>query len=290
MSQTGLSRRAFASVLALPALGAMAAPGRWPLWVVERGGAKVYLLGETPPRKTDWSQSEIEALTKGCEAFWTETNHAVRGDLNALLAQYGVDKRPLSDRLDKADLDRLSLAADRCKTPLAALAQFRPWLIGQSLEGPSYAAEGRTGKAAQTVITDRAKALGRPVKSEYPFLDDTVAWFGAMTPAQDVQYLRYTLDQILAPDTEDAKLNAWSQGDLAPAAAFVEHLRKDYPEFYAYAVIVRNRGWIARVNDMLSANRATFVILGMYHMSGPDSVPVQLQNAGFTPRRVTTPT
>jgi uncharacterized protein len=286
VSQTGLSRRAFASVLALPALGAMAAADRWPLWVVERDGAKVYLLGETPPRKKDWSQPEIEALANGCEVFWTETSHAVRGDLNTLLAQYGIDKRPLSERMDKADLDRLTLAADKSKTPLAALAQFRPWLIAQSLEGPSYAAEGRTGKAAEAVITDRARAAGRPVKAEFPFADDAVAWLGAMTPAQDIQYLRYTLDQILAPDAEDAKLDAWSRGDLAPADAFVEHQRADYPEFYAYMVVSRNRGWIPRVNDMLSANRATFVTVGVYHMAGPEGVPVQLKNAGLNVRRV----
>ncbi|HEY3812693.1 MAG TPA: TraB/GumN family protein [Caulobacteraceae bacterium] len=281
-----VSRRALAPILTLPWLAAMAAPARWPLWVVERNGAKVYLLGETPPREKDWSQPDIEALAAGCDVFWTETNHNVRGDVNALLAQYGLDKTPLSDRLNKADMERVSLAAEKAKTPLSALAQFRPWLVAQSLEGPTYVAEGRTGKAAQTVITDRAKAAGRPVKSEFPYLDDTAAWFGALTPAQDVQYLRYTLDQLLAPDADNARLDAWSRGDLAPAAAFVEHLRNDYPEFYAVAVVARNRGWIARVNEMLTSNRATFVVVGLYHLAGPDSVPVQLKTAGLNGRRL----
>jgi uncharacterized protein YbaP (TraB family) len=259
----------------------------WPLWSVEGGGGRVYLLGDTYPRPTDWRNARIEALLPGCAVLWTETNQIVRGDMNALVARYGVDPAaPLSTRLTAEDQARLAKAAALCRTPLESLSAFRPWLAGASLEGDFYKAMGLSGQAAARLLAAKAKDAGVPVSSEFAAQDDIFAWFGAMTPAQDVQYLRYVLDEILAGSEGTAGAFAdWAKGDFRRAEAVNARIRRLYPDFDRL-IIERNRRWVPRFQTMLGEEKPGMVVVGHLHLVGPDNVLDQLRTSGLTVRRL----
>lgn len=260
-----------------------------PLWLIERDGGRVYIFGHTPPRQGDWNEPAIAAIAAACDVCWVETNNATRGDLQALVMRYGIDgSAALSERLSGEDRARVEAALALTQVPSEAIAPFKPWLAAHTLENAFYTASGLTGRGAQIIIAEQYQAAGKSVESEFATQDDVIEWFGAMTPTQDLQFLRYTLDNILSPaEAEAAKFDAWLRGDVRPAHDWMAQMKEHYPELYAAIVVQRNANWLARIEAMLTARRSALVITGLYHLAGPDSLPQLLAASGFDARRVT---
>lgn len=260
---------------------------QWPLFSVEANGNRAYLTGETPPRPVRWHDSRIEALVPRCSAVWTETNNTYRQSIQDLIARYGIDDaHPLESRLTAQDQERLSKVADLVHVPLTDLAKYRPWVAGSLLEDEYYKVM-HMSDAAQTVLVGEANAAHVSVSSEFSVKDDVIEWFGAMSPEQDVQFLRYSLDMILAGEAENDRIfTAWSKRDAGPADARVAGFGRDYPDLYPKILVARNKGWIPRFNTMLANKTPALVITGLYHLAGPDSLLMQLRAAGLTVRAI----
>jgi len=252
----------------------------WPLWRIERGGGLVWLTGEIPPRRNDWQDSNIQSVAAGCDVIWTETNRMVRGNMRDLIALHGLEASPLRQRLSPEDYGLVEKAAVLAKLPLTSVSSLRPWLVAQQLDDAFFPATGLTGRTLQAVITDAARAANKQVESEFAAQDDVVAWLGSFTPSQNLQYLRYTLDQVLAPPADETvKFEAFSRGDLAPAAKWVTRMREVYPDLHRAMVVDRNRAWLPRIESALASHQPTLVITGLYHLVTPEGIPAQLSTA-----------
>jgi uncharacterized protein YbaP (TraB family) len=207
--------------------------------------------------------------------------------MNALVAREGVDPAtPLSTRLSTEDQARLAKAAALCRTPLESLSAFRPWLAGASLEGDFYKAMGLSGQAAASSLAAKAKDAGVPVSSEFAAQDDIFAWFGAMTPAQETQYLRYVLDEILAgPEGTADAFADWAKGDFRRATAVNSRIRRLYPDFQTL-IVERNRRWVPRFQAMLGEKKPGMVVVGHLHLVGSDNVLALLRADGLMIKRL----
>lgn len=259
----------------------------WPLWSVEGNGGKAYLFGGTPPRARPWRDVRIEQLLATCSTLWTETNNVRRGNINELVQRLGMDAQtPLSQRLNASEAERLIKASEAARLRHEELAPLRPWLAGFTLESAYHAHmdHSKSGSAEHT-LTVLAEQAGLKVQSEFPAQDDVLVYMGGLTAEADVQFLSYTMDQILAgPKANERIFSAWARGDSAPAERVVLGLKANYPALYDTLVLGRNRNWVPRFDAMLRADKPALAVLGLYHMAGPDSVLVQLQSQGWTVR------
>lgn len=265
-----------------------AATAAWPLWVIKSGGGTVYLTGEAPSGHTDWSDARIEALLAECGTLWTETGRANRAPVGPLIVRNGFDsKTPLLSRLDATDKDRLEKAAALAHMPVERLTQFRPWLAAQQLDEAYSRAMGLKGLSANQVLTAAAQKAGIAVKSEFAAQDDFIAWFGALSPQEDLQRLRATLDDILAPPQEAEHADAeWLGGNERPAAAQVARMKRLYPEMYELLLLDRNRAWPPRIKTMLQDPKPSLIVVGSYHLVGPDSILAQLHTERLSAKRL----
>lgn len=259
----------------------------WPLWSVERNGRRAYLTGATPPRETDWSQERIEAIAADCDLIWTETNQNSRGNMRETIGRLGVDaSAPLSERIPESDWVRVQTVAAQYGVAIENIDQLRPWLAAHTIGEASDDSRRWAGKTAETVITAAALRAGKEVQWEFPFQEDVIEWFGALTPQQSLEFMRYTLDEVQLPiDEESAKFDAWSRGDIGPATDWMSRTWASYPSLHQAIASKRNRDWVARFDSMLSQNRNGLVIVGLYHLVGPESVQDNLSRMGFTVRR-----
>jgi hypothetical protein len=219
------TRREMLMTLGAPAIGICRGADRatphptWPIWSVEGAGGQAYLIGETYPGPADWHDRLIEALVPICSMLWTETNQIIRVHLNGLVTRSGIDNAiPLMARLGADDRARrprsageVEKAAALCKVPMASLTIFRPWLAGATLEDAFYQVKGLSVLLApDKVLSAKAQAAGVPVFREFVVKDDVVTWFGTMSPEQDLQFLRYILDEVLAfPGAQAATFTDW---------------------------------------------------------------------------------
>ncbi len=263
------------------------APSGFPLWEVSSGGHRVYLLGHTPPRKADWSDGRVESLLEGCGVLWKETSETPPPNIQQLIQHYGTDPDSLMTRLDGSQQRRLEAAAKAVAVPEESLTHFRPWLAGQTLEGAFYSAKGFTGQNADKVLTKEAQKLGIPVSSEFPSVEDAARWFSELSPDAELQYLLYVLDEILVGHDEGQRTYArWAVGDDTPALAWVTRMRRLYTQLYEAIVAARNRRWVPRVQDMLSRDKPSMVVVGLYHLAGPDKIQKQLAAHGLAVRLI----
>ena len=120
-----------------------------------------------------------------------------------LLALYGYSaKTPLMTLLGADGTFRLEAAAASAHVPIEQLAPLRPWLAAYVLEHAYAQATGHTGLSANQVLAADATKAGVTVHSEFPAQDDTIAAYGALSTLADLQFLRFTLDEILAAPGE----------------------------------------------------------------------------------------
>jgi len=286
----GISRRevawalAFATVGCCPLRGWTDDAANWPLWTVEGRGNRVFLTGETPPRPVAWQDHRIEGLLWGCSALWTETNQLRHQDPQFLVRRYGIDdSMPLLSKLTEPDQKRLVQAAQLARLPLDSLGQSRPWLAAFTLEQAYYGALNlRESGTAEKVLMPRAANAGITVCSEFPSIDDLVAFMGESSPAEDVQFLQYTLDHILDGTAENEQIYAqWARGDVSGAEGMVRRMKASQPAMYDRHVVGRNKGWVPRFDAMLKDPKPALVIVGLYHLAGPDSILARLQGEGL---------
>jgi uncharacterized protein len=260
----------------------------YPLWIVEAGRGRVYLLGHTPPRATDWQDARIEKLLLTCGAVWNETNHTADSNVQELVQRYGMDpKKQLRARLSTTERDRLSQAAKTAGVPEESMAEFRPWLAGQVLEGAFFSASGFSGRNADQVLVSKAGEAGLSLSGEFATQEDAARWLSELTPVQEVQYLLYILDEILTGHEKGQRIYAaWAAGKDARAADWVAGMKQRYPDLYRSLVVERNSRWIPRIQSMLTQQKAVIVVVGLYHLVGPDSIQAQLNASGLVARRI----
>ena len=256
----------------------------WPLWTVEGQTGKVFLTGETPPRPMAWKDDRIEGLLSGCSALWTETNQIAHQNPQVLMKQYGIDEtKPLLSKLTVTDQKRLAKAANLAKMPLDSLAQYRPWLAAFTVEQSYYSTmELPESGSAEKVLTSKAKNAGVALSSEFPTIDDLVAFMGASSQAEEIQFLQYTLDHILDGTTENERIySLWARGDMSGAEGMVRRMKAAQPAMYDQHVVGRNGRWVPRIDEMLKNPKPVSIVVGLYHLAGPDSILARLRGRGL---------
>ena len=288
-----LTRRALLAGLSVVAGGiwsgeARAAPAAtWPLWVIRSGRGTVYLTGETPGGHANWSDARIEGLVAECAAVWTEAGAESPQPIGPLMARYGLDaKTPLTSRLTDDDKARLARAAELAQLPVSRLEPFRPWLAAYQLEQAYKRAAGLTGLSANEVLAAEAKKAAIPIRSEFPTQGDTIAEYGSLSSDQDLQFLRYTIDNILGSREAEHEDAEWARGDVALATTSANRFRRRYPDLARVFFLERNRRWVPRIEAMLREAKPSLVIVGNYHLLGSEGVLALLKADGLQPRRV----
>jgi uncharacterized protein len=260
-----------------------------PMWVVERSPARVFLFGETVGLRAGdvWLTDEIRAAVEGSRELWREAD---REELrrSPLLVVHALSDERLSDRLDDDRRRRVDEVARTVGVDPATLEGLRPWAAGQVLEQAKRAAAGIDGAlGVDSVITSLAEAAGIPVRSELGDAAATFAWFSGMRRELEIDYLVWTLERVQeGPGEMDRQIAAWKVGDLAVTEEQDAAMARDHPRLHDRMVVERNRAWVARIDAMLTAPGAAFVLVGGGHLVGDHGIPTLLAGAGLEPRRL----
>ena|SRR5579863_9987490 len=261
---------------------------RLPLWEISRDRGRVFLLGHTPPRAIAWKDERVQTLLRGCGALWNETNHRASANVRDLIQKYGIARdQSLQGRLDADQRARLSAAAKAVGVATDSLTHFRPWLAGQTLEDALFSAPPYNKPQADQVLVAEAQSLSIPISSEFTTLPDVVHWFAGLTPAAEMQYLMYIVDEVLMGQEKGQRIYAaWDGGNVLPATAWMRRMAQHYPQLYRSIDIARNQRWVPRVRALLRADRPAMIVVGLYHLVGPDRLQRQLAAAGLQVRQL----
>jgi uncharacterized protein len=284
------TRRETLAMIAI-SLTAAAAPAQSgaPLWVVSRGGSKVYLFGQTPVKTaTPWLSARIEEAFAQSRELWVENPEFDRAAAGALIQKRLAEGGPsLAELLTPADLRRLRRAAQRGGQPPASLDGQPPWLAYLSLSDLADRLAGTDPAALpERVLKARAVQAGKPIRSEWESFEAVMRFSAEASPAAQLQLIRKTLDDVEAAPRIDRALSAWASGDLSRLEAADALARSRYPDLHRRIVAQRNSAWAGRIEDMLAQLGAAFVCVGVGHLVGPRSIQAYLAEAGLRALRL----
>ena len=275
------------STLGAP-LAASQPSGGPPLYMAQRGNAKVYLLGGANAQNDQWQTPQIRAALEVMTHLWEEDPPGQSVFNRQLNIDLGTRKGgSLYDDLTPAETARVENLAKSLGIDEKLLTQMRPWAAGAVIAAanlPRYmAANQPVGGGLQLLIQKMAADRGIPVTGEVEQWDDLVRFHAAFPKKAAVQYLMYQCDMVELPATSMPKWSeAWLHGDLSGWIHWGEHMRAHYPDPYAVMESNRNSRWAARIGKMLKEGGVHFISVGIAHTVGPDSIQAMAKRSGVT--------
>ena len=258
------------------------------LWVLERGDARVHLFGGRPPLPMAWSAPRVERVLEASEELWNETP-PMGPETQQLALQHGFDPNaPLVDWLSSEDQHRLDAVAREAGLDLGVLEPMRPWLAAQLL---TMASESRRGvdheSSPEAVLCAQARHRGIAIRHEFATPQAIADFFSHLPRQAEVELLRITLDDLQAdPERDLQRAAAWLAGDLSLEEAHARAVHRQYPAFYEHLNVARNKAWIPRFGALLESGTRALIVVGIGHLTGPESLVEQALRAGFTAPRV----
>lgn len=261
-------------------------PASGPLiWVVERGDSRVYILGFGEARDRSWLSPTIERVLAESDEVWFETPQGnSQPPSAAVLQEIGYDtSKPLSTALDPALYERTKSMAASLGMDLARLDTMRPWMARTAIQR-AYQASGKAAAVeadyADAVIAQKAVAAGKTLNFEYATFEAVLRMFAGMSDQAQSEYLTDMLDYIDdAAAGRHSRHEEWITGH--PNTDSIDNQRHKTPALYDAMHVQRNAWWANRIDEMLGTGKTHFVVLGLNHVLGPDSVLKNIERRGM---------
>lgn len=281
-----------APLIVLAAMGASPALAEPTLWAIKDKDSTIYLFGTVHVLKptTQWRSPKIAKAFEGADDVVMEIEQPeTPAQTQALMLKYGIDRAaPLSSKLKPESYAKLQAAAQDMGFPPQALEPMRPWLAALTVSlTPLLRAGYDPESGVEKLLTAEAKAAGKPI-SAFETMEQQVKFFADMTPVQETQLLESTLDEVDdGPAKIDALVAAWAAGDQAELKRqMVDEMQTDYPDVYKLLLVDRNKDWARQLKTKLAGSGVSFVAVGAGHLTGPDSLQVQLKALGIKAKPV----
>ncbi|MFZ1990835.1 MAG: TraB/GumN family protein [Alphaproteobacteria bacterium] len=268
------------------------APQGPPLYVAERGTAKVYVLGACGPGDGKWLTPRIENALAESKELWREIPTEPM-DAKAIAIGDKLGKRDegsLFDDLTSVEAKRVLDMAAKLDIKREQLQPMKVWYAARIITFAFYAKAGKPVSGSgnpELVMSNLAAKQSKPVKAEYSSWEEFTLFFDRMPAAVQKQYLLYSLDDVEAgPDRGNAGDTACARGDVGYYEKNAIDFSERYPELYTTLNANRDKDWARRIDGFLAAGGTTFILVGINHTIGPDSIQVELRKAGIKARRV----
>jgi uncharacterized protein YbaP (TraB family) len=159
--------------------------------------------------------------------------------------------------------------------------RYKPWWIAQHLAAPASYSKASPSHGLDNYFVDHAIESGKEIGG-LESVNEHVAVMGGLSDRDSEFMLQDALSQPDNIDKESSRMyKAWRKGDTDALWAGDAHLRTKAPRIAARFVDDRNVKWVPRIEAELKTGKATAIVAGALHFSGPRSVIALLQKRGY---------
>jgi len=269
------------------------APTRGPLfWLVSRGKARVFLMGFGDARTDEqsWFTPSIQKAFQDSSELWLEVAppEATAGRDAATKAKADAEYQELSheprgrtffDELEPRARERVLTAMAELGIQREVVEPLRPWSAYYAINRAfwSHAKLAYEPANVDQVLRTLATDQGKSVQYEMPDGVTFARFMAAMPEKAQSQYIEFLLYFL---DDQKQGLNAtpfdWEFGSPAAGMRSLDRMRTKLPDLYRSVQVQRNIWWARKIDELLSADRTSFIGIGQLHVLGPDGIPSQL--------------
>ncbi len=261
------------------------------MWVIRQNNATVYLLGTVHllRREAEWDKTKMEKALGESSELWLEVANI--DDATAALSlvqKYGIDSaKPLSSKLNSEQKAKLEKSAAQFGVTPILFEQMQPWVVALTFAVlPLQKAGYDPAAGVDRVLKTTAEKKNEPVRG-LETAEEQVRYLAELPQNDQIAFLDDTLDDVskgLALFDEMA--TAWINGDTKKLDdLIVEEIKSKAPTLYQKLIVERNERWSGKVAELLKTPGTKMIAVGAGHLTGPDSLQVQLTKRGIKAER-----
>ena len=260
------------------------------MWVIRDKDSTIYLIGTLHllRHEMEWDAAKVtKAVTESTE-LWLET-----ADLDdqtsavPLIAQYGMERKTLSSKLNTKQKEKLAKVAAIYSVPLASLEPMQPWLAAVMLAVlPLQKPGDDPNRGVDRLLKAQADKEGDKVHG-FETAEEQVRFFAELPQAEQVAFLEESLGDAEEGLAQLEKLaKAWFEGDNETLGnVLVNELKKEAPVLYEKFLVQRNIAWSKKIVEILKGSGVQQIAVGAAHLAGPRRLQVQLGKRGIKVER-----
>lgn len=202
---------------------------------------------------------------------------------------------PAGQRLEKllpaGDWQAFKDTSAQLGMPAEVLAGMQPWMAGTVLTLVAAQRSGfETAQGIDLALMAEGAEAGLPLE-ELETAEEQIAAFGAGGAEAQRQSLRQSVDLLrsgrLAAYLEHL-LQAWRAGDTSRLQSLLAETLPPDTEIARALIERRNLRMAERLNSKMQDRRSRFVVVGVGHLVGPQSIPALLAKRGYRVRQLGT--
>ena len=250
-------------------------------------GATLHFLREQDfplPASFDKAYQQADTLYLEADVEQTQSLEFMQRLMASMLY---TDGRTLRDDLSPENWQRLVNYARASEFPLEQLLMVRAALLTLSMTVHEFEQYGFVD-GVDDHYYNRARQQGKPV-GFLESVDVTLAFLETLNELDANDQVAATLDSFKQLDElMERGVTAWRQGDMdALYEAFeVDEMQRYYPDIYRVLIHERHQAWWPVLEGILSRPGRSLVLVGALHVSGPDSLLMMLEEAGYQVRQL----
>jgi hypothetical protein len=262
-------------------------PGNLPLWRVESGAGRVYLLGSIHVmQKSAYPlPQEIENAYKESNAviFEMDMEQMNTPSVQALVLQAGQYPagQSLQQNVSPGTFAALEKHLTALGLPSTQFNQFKPWFCAITLSIIEFK---RLGFDPEYGIDAHFDARARSDGKQRGFLESPeyqISLFSQMDQLNPEAFLKQTLTDLERMEGMTSQMMAaWRNGDVDGLSVLREGF-DDYPEMEELLIVQRNKNWLPVIEGLIEQGGNALVIVGCLHLIGKDSVVDLLREKGY---------
>lgn len=171
--------------------------------------------------------------------------------------------------------------------PIQPFVKFKPSLLSITLSVMELQAIGLTSEGVDKYFSDMAVKDNKQ-QSWLESPEQQISFLKNMGGEDENAMIEYTLKDIKRLPTMIGGLrSSWRTGDMPALADIgITEFKADYPQIYQDLLVTRNNDWIPKIETMLDSAPTEFILVGVLHLAGADSVLQKLTAKGYSIKKL----
>jgi uncharacterized protein YbaP (TraB family) len=278
----------FLPVLALAEATATAAGTKHCFWTVAGKSNTVYLLGSVHAlsKKFYPLDKPIEEAFARSERLILEVDYnemeGPETKLNMLQMGHYPEGDSLKNHVSKETYDNLAARLKKIGASAATFDSFKPWMVSLKLLAVELHKLGFSIQdGVDRYFYNKATEAGKKVEG-LETADFHMSLLNDLNQAEGESMLKESFGEIDNLEKEFETLTeAWKNGNTKKIEeTMVKHMSA-YPDLYKKLVVERNQRWSRQVDKLLAGGKDVFVVVGVAHLAGKDSLVDMLKHKGY---------
>ncbi len=262
-----------------------------PIWKVSKGdfdlyiGGTIHILQEQDYPLPDEFERAYEAAEK--LVFEVDIAQAASTEFQQRLMAKALysDGSTLLTYLQPATLRKLQAFMETRGLPLESLITFKVGMLVTILTVNELSRHGIQGTGVDQFFTSRALEDQKPTAA-LETIEQQIDFLTTMGEGEEDALVLQTMDELenLVADFSTLK-SAWRRGDTKVLEEIGLKDFRVFPEAYQAVLVNRNRAWLPKIERMLEDEQIEYVLVGVLHLVGDDSVLAMLEAKGYEVER-----